>query len=282
MEPAATQTAPLVAMDTTLPLPVRLRRAFLIALLLGLWAPVKIAWEEHIARQQDLLRYNGAQVTIALRDQLSQGLTIGVLAGMRSVVADFVWLEITAAWMTQDWWKMGAYINACTSLQPRAPMFWDMGGWQLAWNASSFSEKDVVKYPSELQRKKVGRYWIDRGLDIYLRGLQNNPNYWRLWFSTALLYDQRLHDYKNAAYYYQQASEKPNAPIYLERDPAHMYDTAHLDEPAQEYAEWVKLWKRFTPEDMTNSMHTAAHISLRIRQLEDQLNIPNEKRVFPK
>ena len=37
MEPAATS-----AMDTTLPLRLRLRRALLIALLLGLWAPVKI------------------------------------------------------------------------------------------------------------------------------------------------------------------------------------------------------------------------------------------------
>ncbi len=119
MEAATTSS-----MDTTLPLPLRLRRALLIALLLGLWAPVKIAWEQHIAHEQDLLRYNGVKVTIALRDQLSQGFTIGVLAGMRSVVADFVWLQMVPAWMNQDWWRMGTYINACTALQPRAPMFW--------------------------------------------------------------------------------------------------------------------------------------------------------------
>ena len=55
-----------------------------------------------------------------------------------------------------------------------------------------------------------------------------------------MLYDQRLRDWKTAAYYYRRASEAPNAPIYLERFPAHMYDKAHLNDPAQEYAEWVK------------------------------------------
>jgi len=276
MEPAATS-----AMDTTLPLRLRLRRALLIALLLGLWAPVKIAWEQHIAREQDLLRYNGVKVTIALRDQLSQGFTIGVLAGMRSVVADFIWLEMVPAWMNQDWWRMGTYINACTALQPRAPMFWEMGGWQLAWNASIFSGMDAHKYPTDLQRKKAERFWINRGLDVYLRGLQTNPTSWRLWFDTALLYDQRLKDWKSAAPYYQRASEMPNAPIYLERAPAHMYDRVHLNDPAQEYAEWVKLWQRLTPEQKANPQHIAPVIERNIQGLEQKLDVPKEKRIFP-
>src|SRR5271155_5965772 len=119
-----------------LPLNLRLRRAVLVALLLGLWAPFKIVWEQQIARQQDALRYHGITMTRQLRDELGQGLTIGVLSGMRSVVADLVWLNVTTAWMNQDWWKMGSYINLCTALQPRAPVFWDIGGWELAWNAS--------------------------------------------------------------------------------------------------------------------------------------------------
>jgi len=277
MEPAATSV-----MDTALPLRLRLRRALLVALLLGLWAPVKIAWERHIAHEQDLLRYNGVKVTIALRDQLSQGFTIGVLAGMRSVVADLLWLQMVPAWMNQDWWRMGGYINACTALQPRAPMFWEMGGWQLAWNASIFSGRDALKYPTDLRRKKAERFWIDRGLDLYLRGLQVNPTSWRLWMDTALLYDQRLKDWKAAAPYYQRASEMPNAPIYLERGPAHMYDKAHLNDPALEYAEWVKLWKRLTPEEKANPQHLAPVIERNIKELEEKLGVPKEKRIFPK
>ena len=43
-------------MSTGLPLSLRLRRATLVALLLGLWAPCKIVWEQHINREQDYLR----------------------------------------------------------------------------------------------------------------------------------------------------------------------------------------------------------------------------------
>jgi hypothetical protein len=272
--------AALTRQDTTLPLGIRLRRALLVALLLGLWAPVKLVWEQHLAREQDLLRYNGAKVTVALRDQLGQGLTIGVLAGMKNIVADFVWLTLVPAWMNQDWWKMGAIINLTTTLQPRAPMFWDMGGWYLAWNASSAAEINIHE-PNPLRRLKAARFWVDRGRDIYLRGIQNNPNYWRLWQSTAMLYDQRLHEWKTAAFYYQRASEMPNAPVYLERFPAHMYDRFHLNNPQAEYAEWVKLWRRLTPEQKDQPWHTAGVIESRIRQLEAQLNVPNEKRVFP-
>jgi hypothetical protein len=275
MEPAATSS-----MDTTLPLAWRLRRALLIALLLGLWAPVKLAWELNIAHQQDQLRYNGAPITRQLRDELGQGLTIGVLSGMRSVVADFVWLDVTVAWMNQDWWRMGGLSNLTTALQPRWPVFWDMGGWELAWNASTATERDPTQ-PSDLRRLKASRFWIERGRDIYLRGIENNPTNWHLYQSTGQLFDQRLHDYKSAAVYYQKASELPGAPVYLERFPAIMYDRFHLNDPATEYVEWVKLWNRLTPEEKRPGLHTPGRIESEIRQLEVKLAVPNEKRVFP-
>src|SRR5471032_2837411 len=96
---------PAAQMSTCLPLSRRLRRAVLVALLLGLWAPCKIIWEQRIAQEQDFLRYHGVTMTRQLRDQLGQGLTIGVLSGMRSVVADLVWLNVNTAWMNSDWWK---------------------------------------------------------------------------------------------------------------------------------------------------------------------------------
>ena len=271
---------PASQMSTCLPLFRRLRRAALVALLLGLWAPCKIVWEQRIAHEQDLLRYHGVIMTLQLRDQLSQGLAIGVLSGMSSIVADFIWLNQTAAWMNQDWWKMGAYINVCTALQPRAAVFWSMGGWHLAWNASIATMQDPAQ-PNPLRRLKASRFWVDRGLEIYLRGIENNPPDWMLWRDTALLYDQRLHDYRTAAYYYQKASEMPNAMTYLERFPARMYDARHANDPASEYAEWRKLWLRLTPEQKLQKAHAAGDIESEIRRLEQKLSIPKEKRGYP-
>src|ERR1700691_5571231 len=142
---------PASQMSTCLPLSRRLRRAALVALLLGLWAPCKIVWEQRIAREQDFLRYHGVTMTRQLRDELGQGLTIGVLSGMRSVVADLIWLEVTIAWENQQWFKMEGYINLCTALQPRSLAFWDIGGWQLAWNASVGAAYDKTQ-PNDLRR----------------------------------------------------------------------------------------------------------------------------------
>ncbi len=252
----------------------------LVALILGLWAPIKIVWEIEISRQQDQLRYHGAPVTLQLRDQLSQGLTIGVLSGMRSVVADLVWLNVVTAWMDQDWWKMGTYINLTTALQPRAPIFWDMGGWQLANNASMALLHDPTE-PNDLKRIKGSRFYIDKGLDIFKRGIENNPTYWRLWNDTGELYSDRLKDFPTAAYYYQKASEQPNAMTYVERFPAHMYDARHANDPQKEYEEWKKLWLRLTPEQKLEKQHTAGEVEREIRVLENKLSIPKEKRVFP-
>ncbi len=271
---------PASQMSTGLPLSRRLKRAVLVALLLGLWAPFKIVWEQEIAREQDFLRYRGITMTRHLRDELGQGLTIGVLSGMRSVVADLVWLNVPIAWMNEEWFKMGGYINLCIALQPRAPIFPDMGGWELAWNASIAAKQDPTQ-PNVLRRLKASRFWVERGLEVYLRGIENNPTYWRLWSDTALLYDQRLKDYRTASTYYLKASELPNAPVYLERFSAIMFDAKHANDDQAAYAGWVALWERLTPEQRKMRIHEGDRIEGEIRRLEQKLSIPNEKRVFP-
>ena len=101
-----------------------------------------------------------------------------------------------------------------------------MGGWHLACNASVDAMQDSKTQPNELRRIKASRFWIDRGLDV-LQCAESKiiPTNWMLLRDTALLYQQRLKDYRTAAYYYQKASELPDAPVYLERFPAIMYQS---------------------------------------------------------
>jgi tetratricopeptide (TPR) repeat protein len=261
-----------------LPLHLRLRRAFLVALILGLWAPAKIVWELHIAHAQNQLRYHGIVLTRQLRDQLGQGLTLGVLSGMGNAVSDLIWLEVTLAWENEEWFRMGGLINLCTALQPRFVTFWDIGGWQLAWNASVSATKDL-SLPNQLRREKASRFWIERGLAIYQRGIENNPESWRLWADTALLYEQRLGDFRTAAYYFAQAAKRPNCPTFYERFPAIMYGRAGDDWSA--YEAWKALWESLTPAERAEPRHEGDRIEQEIRRLEQKLAIPKEKRVFP-
>jgi len=268
--------------NTNLPLSWRLRRAALIALLLGLWAPCKIMWEQSINRQQNQMRYNSSSgMAFHLRDQLGQGVSLAVLGGMSNVVADFIFvINVTVAWEDADWIGMAKYITLVTTLQPRAPIFWDMGGWHLAYNASVSAMQDVHAQPNELRRLKASRYWIERGLDVYLRGIDNNPQDWKLMRDTAGVYQQRLKDYNSAATYYKMASEAPDAPIYLERFPAIMYHFGGDDK--RSYEEWTDLWNRLTPAQREEPRHFAGKNNAAVlRQIEQKLSIPREKRVFP-
>ena len=275
-----------------LPLPLRLRRAFFIALLLGLWAPFKIAWEINIAHAQDQLRYQGVAMTRHLRDQLGQGLTIGVLSGMRSVVADFLWLEVTIDWEQKKWFTIEGYINLCTALQPRSITFWDIGAWQLAWNVSVSAFQD--RSQSDLRRFKDSRFWIDRGRDLLLRGIENNPEHYKLWASLGLLYQNRLADpdrrlgltaraneeFRLAAYYYAQANLRPDAPVFLERFPAYMYENA--GDYSDAYTQWKALWFKLTPQQKSQPQHAIDKVEAGLRKAEAKLSIPLEKRIFPK
>ena len=255
------------------------RRAVGIAVMLCAWAPFKLMWEMNLERQQNLLRYHGVAMTRQLRDELTQGLTIGVLAGLRNVVADFVWLDVTVAWEKYEWFKMDSLINLCTGLEPRSILFWDNGGWQLAWNVSVAAIEDVARQPNPLRRLHDSRFWIFKGLEIYKRGIENNPQSYKLWESTGELYQNRLGDYRNAAVCYQHASELPGAPVYLERFQAYMLEDAK--DYLGAYAAWKALWFRLTPAQREEKQHWKEKIISSIRKLENQLNIPREKRVFP-
>jgi tetratricopeptide (TPR) repeat protein len=255
------------------------RRVVLIAVIVCAWAPFKLLWEQNIKRQQDQLRYHGVVVTRTLRDQLSQGLTIGILAGFRNVVADFVWLQVTVAWEKYEWFKMDSLISLVTSLEPRAILFWDNGGWQLAWNVSIYVKDDVAHQPSELRRLHDSRFWIFRGMDVYKRGLENNPTSPQLWISLGELYQNRLGDYRDAAYAYSKAAALPDAPSYIERFQAIMLQNGGYDAEALEA--WKALWFRLTPAQREEKQHWKEKIISNIQLLEKKLNVPKEKRVFP-
>jgi len=155
---------PASQMSTCLPLSWRLRRATLVAPPFGLNGPLQDRWEQRIAQEQDFLRYHGVTMTRQLRDELGQGLTMVWLSGMRSVVADLVWLKSRPPGMNNDWWKMGSYINLCTrAATARARL---LGHGRLG---ISLERLDPTLYdktqPNELRRIKASRFGSIKGLE---------------------------------------------------------------------------------------------------------------------
>lgn len=248
----------------------------ILALVLAGWGAGKVVWEQRLQTEREQLRYHGVIINQAVREQVGQGMMLALLSGFRGVVADFTWLGVTAAWEDKEWFKLKNLIDLTTTLQPRSIMFWEMGGWHLAWNVSQ-SKRNDPKEPMEARRIKEERFWIEEGRKLFARGAENNPEQYRLWFQLAWIYEQKLKNYREAAVYYRKAAEFPGAPIYLERFAGYALEKAGEDQQAYEY--WKQLWARPMPH--TDPQRAWDKIEKKIRDLENKLKIPREKRVFP-
>ena len=257
----------------------RLSRAFFLALLLGVWGGVKVQWEENIAKTQDDLRFGGVPVTMDLREQLGQGLMIGLLGGMRAVVSDCVWLEGIPYWEDEDWRQLRNCIRICNILQPRCEVFWWRGGYEMSFDAACEVRRDTHTEPNLYRRMRNYFFWVEEGRQIFELGVQNNPQSAKLWEALANLYDRQLNDEENAARCYQRATACPNSPMYLERFAAYCYEKEHRYDEA--YLAWANLYHRLTPKELENPQHWRERIEERIRTYEAKLNVPKEKRIFP-
>ncbi|MEM1059572.1 MAG: hypothetical protein AAGK14_10015 [Verrucomicrobiota bacterium] len=252
------------------------RPLILAGLVLGLWAPFKVLWETHIDEEIMEVRYQGLEINRNLRDQLSQNAMIGLLGGFRGVVADLIWLGVTDAWADKDWYRAQKNIELATTLQPRFLPFWENGGWHLAYNASNDARFSAIETDPE-ERLRQERHWIEQGARLYERGREANPESYRLYKALADVYDQKLQDYPAAAQYYLQASQRPGAPLYLERFPAYMWQKGGMDQEAYEH--WKMLWNKYLDQPARPQI-AKDKIEESIRELEEKLNVPAEKRIF--
>jgi len=78
----------------------------------------------------------------------------------------------------------------------------------------------------------------DAGLALLRRGLERNPESWRLAFETGFLYYVCFDDHASAARYFAMASRLPDCPDYVERFAAFAFQRAGEREMA------ILLWKR--------------------------------------
>jgi len=253
-----------------------MRYRFMALLVLLGWSAVKVPWEMRMAEERSRLMYGAdvAPMSMKLRDSLGQGMTLAALGGFRGIAANFLWLEVTSAWEEQQWTRLRTLADMVVLLQPRVSFFWENAGWHVAYNASV----SVEKYSGETKGAKnvESMRWIKQGIDFYERGIQAIPEKPKLYEMLALLYQQRLGDHEKAAYYYELASQKKGAPVYLERFVGFSLENAGKKLEAYNY--WVKLWK--SSAEHGPGPRRWSMIEEKIRKFEKELDIPLDKRIF--
>ena len=253
-----------------------IRTALWFAMLLVGWGMIKVQWESALQHRQEQLRYHGLTLDRSLTEKLGQDATLAALAGLRAVVANLFWIQMEGAWERREWFKVKSDVELATTLQPRSVVFWDGGAHQFAWNAA-IDRRNNPDEPSLLLRLRDEKYWVDQGVALLDRGISNNPEKMDLWYLRGWIKEERRHDYLGAARDFEEALRRPHPPQYLERFVG--YDLEKGGDLPAAYAWWKKLW--FSTTDRSQKFRAWDIVEKHLRDLEQRLSIPAEKRVFP-
>jgi hypothetical protein len=251
-------------------------RAILTAVLLLLipaWGTLPL--QQRIEQERLRLKFGGAHVTRQMRDVISQGMAIGLLAGFRGIVADFVWIQSHEDWEKKHWLQQYNKMQVVTMLQPQSVLFWDVGAWHMAWNIGYAERVDTNNY-TLAQGMKREQVWHERARQFLLRGIQNMPNSYELYFKLGWLYDQKFEDPWLAAEQYALACRFPDVPAYVIR--MHCRKLAECGKLTEAYECWKQIWF----QDHNTVPQQWGIVERELRHIENEMNIPDAQRVFPK
>lgn len=262
-----------------------MRTKILVAILLFGAGLVLLPVEHSVRAQRTHLKYENTHVTFEMREAIGQNLAIALLAGLRGVVADFLWIQSHTFWEKREWLRQYRNIEVVVTLQPQSVMFWDLGQWHMAWNIGYGARSDP-KNRTQAEGIKREREWHEKARVFLERGIENIPNRYDLYFLMGWLYYGKLSKdcdeppcraaFCKAAEYFGKASSFPDAPQFVTR----IYPRAleQCGDLTAAYEQWKVLWF----QDHTKVEQAWNIIEREIKRLEDQLKIPNDKRVFPK
>jgi tetratricopeptide (TPR) repeat protein len=252
-----------------------MRTKLFAALVLIVPALCLVPIENRIHQQRQHLKTGGAHVTRQIRDQIGQGMAIGLLAGFRGIVADFVWLSAHEYWERREWLRQYRNMEVATTLQPQSVLFWDLGHWHMAWNIAYAVRRDPEN-PTEATGIKRERDWQERAREFLERGIANVPNRWDLYFRMGWLYREKLVQhcgdnegcrremYCKAAEYFGRAAEFPDAPPFVGRAQARALANCG------KLADALALWKKLQQDTRINPIELRV-IDREMRQLEERL-----------
>jgi tetratricopeptide (TPR) repeat protein len=157
-----------------------------------------------------------------------------------------------------------------TTLQPHAPLFWDLAAWHMAWNASAAALNDP-RQPRLALRIKAQREYFDLGRDFLERGIRNNPENPKLYEALGRLYREKYKDHARASEFFAKAAEKPGAPAYVHRFAA--YELSYAEGREREAYAWLlRLYQ-------TGENERLPTLISRLKFLEEKLNIPLSERI---
>ncbi|MFP4068564.1 MAG: tetratricopeptide repeat protein [Verrucomicrobiota bacterium] len=254
----------------------RVRRAavaLLILLLVGLLTrPIEApAWEAVRSRQPELRLAD-------LEGALGQGLVIGVVGGLRTIVADFLWIQLNSVWEKREQAKLNAMIEVVTTLDPRVEFFWINGARMVGYDVPNWRIQNAGGYRKvpEVRQREIDREQAERAFALIREAMEFHPDNPRFPLEIAQIYLNRLKDDAKAAEWFLRAWEM-GGPYFTARIHAELL--RRQGRQAEAYAFLKDLYPDL-PDD--NPYAQKEVILERIGELESELEVPPDLRFNPR
>lgn len=185
-----------------------------------------------------------------LEPTLGQGVLLGILGGLRTVVADLTWIRSYVLWERKDRPGCEALMRTACALDPHSRYFWENTGYAIGFDMAHWDIRrrgGYAKVPAETQQRIFQQY-ARRGIAVLDEGIVRAKAPAPLLLCAAQLAETKLKDHALAVRYYQEAAESHDAPWFAARICANiMWEDGRREEA---YRWFRKYWtERMLPKD---------------------------------
>ncbi len=218
------------------------------------WEPKMVGWPNITIQESNRL--------------LREGLLLGIVGGLRSLTANFVWLQSYLHWEKKDLSRTEAKMRMALLIDSRSVHFWQSAARIMAYDFPHWAIRELQRAgPVDPQMKLyLQRKYALQALDILQQGLRYHPEAVALYNDLGMIHYQCLQDPEGAAEVYGYACYQPGAPWYYARLRGEMLKHAGKPKAA---LEWYKKIYPQLPEDVPAAQKKV--VGERIKALEKEL-----------
>ena len=192
-------------------------RILLGIIMLGLGGAVLLPFSSYLRNTEEKAGLLSAFPAIT-GDGLTKQLTFFTMGGLRSLAAEILTLDATAAWVKKDWPRAERRWQMITTLCPLRANYWVSASRDMATNAAAHAYNDHQLSPTE--QTKLARAYIARGERFLLDGLTQLPHNALLYMRLGDLYADlnRNPSFTRAAAAYHEAVKNGASPLYRRQE----------------------------------------------------------------
>ncbi|MEY3393044.1 MAG: hypothetical protein RLZZ322_1893 [Verrucomicrobiota bacterium] len=210
-----------------------------------------------------------------LEPTLGQGVLLGVLGGLRTVVADLTWIRSYVLWERKDRPGCETLMRAACALDPHSRYFWENSAYAIGFDMAHWDIRrrgGYDKVPAETQRRLFHAY-ARKGIALLEDGMGHAKVTTPLLLTAAQLAELKLQDHPLAIAYYRRAAEAPDGPWFAARICAQvMWEAGRQEEAYRWFRDYWTQRMRGREDGFPDDLQ-------RLRTMEESLRITPGRRI---